>query len=261
MVTLPSVVEEVATRFLDQVDARLPGRVTGLFLHGSLCWGEFFATSDVDFVALWDELPTGADLDLLEAAHRATGAGAPARPFDGFHCTPATLAAPPTSSAALPVFYQGAFDRAGTIDVNPVTWHELAQRAVVVRGRVPHVHTDVDELVDFTRHNLDTYWRDVAAEVDLVGPEVIGADDGAVVWIVLGAARLHHVLARGEITSKSGAGRHVVDSLDPRWHRVAREALRIREGATLPGLYDDPGERGRDTAELLSWLIADGTLG
>lgn len=77
--------------------------------------------------------------------------------------------------------------------------------------------------------------------------------------MVLGAARLHHLLARGSITSKSGAGRYVIESLDPQWHPIAREALRIREAPGDPGFYVDTGARGRDMYDLLVWLVTDGT--
>ena len=84
---LPAAVSDLTTLFLREVDDRLPGRLVGLFLHGSLCWGEFFPGSDVDFIGLWDELPAGADLESLQAAHQATRDRLPERMFDGFHCT------------------------------------------------------------------------------------------------------------------------------------------------------------------------------
>jgi hypothetical protein len=50
-----------------------------------------------------------------------------------------------------------------------------------------------------------------------------------VVWIVTGVSRLHYTLATGEITSKDGAGRHALATFPERWHRIVREALRIRK--------------------------------
>jgi hypothetical protein len=64
---------------------------------------------------------------------------------------------------------------------------------------------------------------------------------------------------QGEITSKSGAGRYVVEQLDRRWTLVAREALRIRESPDSPGLYEDLARRGQDMFDLLAWLVEDGT--
>ena len=256
--TLPQPVSELTTLFLHEVDDRLPGRLAGLFLHGSLCWGEFFASSDIDFVGVWDELPAGGDLELLQAAHRATGDRYPSPIFDGFHCTPADLAASPAAIAHRPVFYQSEFNGAGTIDINLVTWHELAERGITIRGDRPTVYTNVDELLDFTRTNLDTFWRGIAQQVDDGTVAELGAHDASIAFVGLGPARLHHLLATGELTSKSGAGRYVRDTLNPRWSLIAQESLRLRENPETPGLYADPAQRGQDAAELLHWLINDG---
>jgi hypothetical protein len=86
----------------------------------------------------------------------------------------------------------------------------------------------------------------------------LGAHDDSVAYLGLGPARLHHLLVTKELTSKSGAGRYVRDSLDPRWNLIARESLRIRESPGTASLYDDSGQRGQDAQDLLTWLIADG---
>jgi hypothetical protein len=251
---LPTPVSDHTTRFLAELDRRLPGRLVGLFLHGSLCWGEFFPGSDIDFVGLWDELPSGGDLEALGAAHRATSG----LTFDGFHCTAADLAAPPAGIDHRPAFYQGEFDPAGTIDINPVTWHELAERGIAVRGEIPEVHTDRTGLLAFTRNNLATFWSGIAEQVENGDVEALGAHDESVAFLGLGPARLHHLLATKELTSKSGAGRYVRDRLDPRWNLIARESLRLREDPGSPGLYGSVADRGRDAAGLLTWLVTDG---
>lgn len=256
---IPDEVADLTASFLREADVRLPGRVQGLLLHGSLAWGELFPGSDVDFVAVWDRLPRDADLDDLASVHAVTRARHPDRTFDGFHCTADDLRRDPREVGTRPVFYEGAFAAAGAVDINPVTWCELAERPVVVRGAAPEVRADLDALVTYTRENLATYWRSQLEQVEAAGGDEAGALDGTITWIVLGPARLHHLLRHRRMTSKSGAGRYVRDELDPRWDRIAREALRLREDPASPSLYDDLEQRGRDATGLLRWIVEDGT--
>lgn len=259
---LPVEVVRLTDEFLACVDDGAPGLVTDLYLHGSLCWGEFFDGSDLDFVAVLGRTPDVEALAALARAHERVREEFPGRRYEGFHCRRSDLEGPPHAVARVPVHYQGAFDPDGDLDVNPVTWHELAERGLVVRGALPAVHTDLEALLAFTRDNLDTYWRSTLAQIDTAidehGPPAVGGEDGTVAWVTLGAARLHHLLARRELTSKSGAGRYVLDSLDARWHPLAVDALAIREQPGSPSSYDDLGQRGLDVRDFLSWAVEDG---
>lgn len=257
---LPSDVSEVTSHYLREVDRAVPGLVTGLYLHGSLCWGEFFAGSDVDFVAVLDHRPGREELRALELVQSALTETS-AVTFDGFHCTARDLAKPPAESPPLPVFYGGRFEEHGHLDVHPVTWHELAERGITVRGRPPAdlgIHTDREALRTFTHNNLDTYWRNTSEQLDRATDDEIGELEWTAEWCVLGVARLHHLLATGELTSKSGAGRHIVEHLPEEWHRIGQEALRLRERPEDASLYSSAGERGADVRAFVAWGIKDG---
>ncbi len=77
-------------------------------------------------------------------------------------------------------------------------------------------------------------------------------------WGALGAPRLHHLLATGRPTSKSGGGRWALESF-PEHREVVLEALRVRERPDAPSTYAaDPARRARDLTALMADVIADG---
>jgi len=256
--TRPAEVVAVTDEFLAYIEASRPSLIHGLHLHGSLCWGEFFEDSDIDFVAVLSRAPNPEDLEALRSAHAQVRESMPHRRYEGIYCQIGDLARPPSDLGPLPVHFAGVFDPAGRAGVNLVTWHELAERGIQVRGGKPRVHTDLESLLTFSWENLATYWQRFHAQMVDAGDLAVGADPSAVVWAALGVARLHHLLARRELTSKSGAGRYILEALDERWHPLADEALAIRERPARPSTYSDQGQRGRDVREFLAWAIDDG---
>jgi Domain of unknown function (DUF4111) len=259
-VPLPDQVTEVTSRFLTEIDERAPGLVEGLYLHGSLALtGEFFAGSDIDFVAVLRARPSDADLAALAAAHEAVRAARPRPLFEGIHMIRADLAGPPDACPDLPFIHDGVFGRAGRFEINPVTWHELARHAIAVRGPAlagQDVWADDAVLWDFSHANLRTYWARVA-ELQVALPERAGLPE-VTEWSVLGISRLHHLLATGSMTSKSGAGRYALTAFGPRWHPIITEALRARERPDEPSTYPDGATRGQDTIEFTAMALKAG---
>lgn len=120
----------------------------------------------------------------------------------------------------------------------------LAQSGVAVRGPavgVLGVHTDWPALAEATLRNLDEYWAPWLARA---GRGPLGLTPWATAWGVLGVARLRHTLAAGRVTSKTEAAGYALGTADQRWHRVIREALRIRVGGAP--LYRNPWRRRAD---------------
>ena len=252
---LPGAVVETCQTFLAAVPEDLVG---GLYLCGGLALGEWVpGRSDVDFVATLTRRPSARDVEDLRAAHERVRRAHPATSFDGAHVLVADLRADPADCPAGPVTLQGRFDPRGRLDP-VVAWHELAAAGLTVSGPPVGgigVWADHEALRRHTRHNLDTYWRGLAERLAAAPQEV---DDEACCWAVLGAPRLHHLLRTGAMTTKSGAGRWALGCYPERFHRVLREALRIREG----GRDEYSGEaavRARHTAELTAYVVAAGT--
>jgi hypothetical protein len=260
-VQLPDEVCQICADFLRLVDARAAGLVEGLYLHGSLGWGEYFTgQSDVDFVAVLAERPGPAEVDQLVDVHAVLRELYPAPHFDGCYVVRDDLAAPPDQCPDVPGTLSGEFERSGRISLNPVTWHELARYGVTVRGPAlteAAVWTDDVALRSFSYDNLTSYWARWPDSLTR-NPDWAGGP-WAAMWCVTGVSRLHHLLATGRMTSKSGAGRYALTAFGPEWHPIVREALRARERPAEQSGYDaDPAARARDTIAFTTMAIDAG---
>jgi hypothetical protein len=214
--------------------------------------------SDVDVIALCAAPPTDAELDALPGAHR------PGTPHvdvtyltaDDLRRDPATVS-PPSS-------LEGRFERAGGFMANPVTWRELATRAIAVRGEPldgDAIWFDADVLRRWNVANLDRYWAGQIATwrgADLSDAglaDLLVRDAYGLQWLVLGVPRLHCTIATLDVTSKTGAGRHALQIADRRWHPVIETAIALRADRDAP-LAATPAQL-RDAVALCEWLVAD----
>ncbi|HLN75420.1 MAG TPA: hypothetical protein VK204_00165 [Nocardioidaceae bacterium] len=258
---LPRPVREVTGLFLSLVDEAAPGLVEGLYLHGSLGFGEWYdGRSDIDYVAVLADRPDEKSVDLLRKVHDEVSSTFQRPPFDGFHLTWDDLARSPYSCPDLPCTQAGFFYDEARLDVHPVTWHELARHGVTVRGPdLPEVDiwTDDQALRRYTRENLGTYWREQADAIARF-PAEAGKPD-IVAWCVLGVSRLHHLLATGELTSKTGAGRYAAEAFGERWRLIITEALAVRVTGATSGAYEDaPERRAEDTIAFTDMVVGSG---
>lgn len=252
----PGPVQDLCDRFLSLAPH---GLVTGLYLTGGIGFGEWVeGKSDVDFVATLAHRPSDSEVEQLREVHAQLATLSPID-FDGMHVLVSDLTSDPRQLPPVPVVLHHAF-RVAHLD-QLVAWHELAWHGVTVTGHVPStlgIWTDEAVLREHTVNNLDTYWRSLAAQLASSSPDEPEAElDYACCWCVLGVARLHHLIVTGEMTTKSGAGRWGLSFYDERWHRVLREALRLRGGGEPE--YADQASRLQDTTGFTAYVVERGT--
>jgi hypothetical protein len=255
----PHEVRTVCAMFLEHVDEAAPGLVEGLYLHGSLGFGEWYGgRSDIDYVAVLSRRPDPATTAVLRDVHARVADTFPRPAYDGFHLTWDDLVRPPRVVGDVPCTQGGIFHDAARLDVHPVTWHELAWHGVVVRGPEPSrlpIWTNLDELRAYTHADLGSYWAEQAVALRRFPAEAARADIAA--WVVLGVPRLHHLLATDRLTSKNGAGHHVVDVFGDTWRPLVAEALAYRATGERAGLLADE-ELAAQVVELADLVVQAG---
>ena len=114
------------------------------------------------------------------------------------------------------------------------------------------VWTSLDVLRDFTADNLNTYWRSNAESLATT-PSEGGAEDACCcsssAWPVCTTCSHRRVTAKS-LRAAGGS------STPERWHRVLREALRVREGGP-DECGDDRDAPGHDTAAFTAFVVAE----
>ena len=256
-------VQTLTQAFLANADQEAPGLVQGLYLTGSVALGDFRPhTSDVDFVIITEHHLTGDDLGALRRAHSRTRHQVPGPQFNGVHLTWGDLNRDSAECGPVPSVTNGRFRARAGADVNPVTWHVLADHGVTVRGPHP-VELDVwdepESLRAWSLGSLDEQWRRWREKAGrLVTPRGLAALGSlAPSWSVLSVSRLHFTLKTGEITSKSGAGRYALHAFPERWQRIVNECLRVRRGAQAPSLYESALARRRAALDYIEMVLDD----
>jgi hypothetical protein len=259
---LPAEVRALTMRYLSEVDAALPGFIEGLYIVGSVALGAWQAgPSDIDTIIVTSRVTEGDDLAALAEIHASLSA----QPhLDGIYLDPDTFAAQPIDQRMVPFVVNGQFRTDKPCgELNPVVWMILQRYGMAVRGPAVAdlgISVDSSALREFNLNNLKTYWAPSANEVRaaLRGvPDDTPADATdvaceAVVWCVLGPARLHYTLANDDFISKAGAGAYLVENF-PAYGPLADRAIRWRQGEPVTFTTAD----GRAAADSIDAIVAN----
>jgi hypothetical protein len=270
---LAELPRDAAEDLLARLDRAVPGRIAGFYVVGSASMGAFRpGRSDVDFVAIVDGDFRPVELRTLRALHVGRWLSALIHDAvlrrrwplvcNGVYLKAGDLSHSPLEVTPLAGHVTGRFRAASRegFDVNPVTWYVLAHHGVALRGpdrdRL-QIYADDAELRAWVLANLNSYWRRWASRVRPVGLSIRGVPPRRLAASgVLGAPRLHHTIATGEITTKEAAARYALEVFDPPWHGLIEEAIAYWRGEPPSEPYRrHPHRRDRDAVEFVGCVI------
>ena len=245
------------------VDGKLPGRIRGLYLTGSVALDDYRpGRSDIDFVAVSDTALERSELEVLQRVHAELRRAMPQRTggpkLDGVYLTWADLAAAPVGLSSA-YCLRGRFEAKGDFAINPVTWRTLHRHPVALRGPAqPVVHHDDQMLREWCRESLRRYWGSYVRQARGWGMyRLYSLNRELAVWGVLGASRPHATIRTGEMISKTAAGTYALEVFPSRWEPIVRDAIAGRGGGERSS-YRSMFARRSDALDFMEYVISDG---
>jgi hypothetical protein len=252
---IPPAVQQVLDEYIALVHEALPDLLVGLYLHGSLALGAFDPRlSDIDFISITSRHCSAADIDSLRAIHDTLRRRYPQMLLEGSYLQWNDLGCFDDTIPPRPYIHDGTMQASGHFDINAVTWWVLKYRGIAVVGPPADqldYDVDWDDLIAKMHHNMKTYWAGFTRNPRRMA--WLLADDG-IQWVVLGVLRQFYTFRERSITSKTGAGLYGLQHTPQRWHRLIKEALDIRAGATGSS-YRSRLVRARDAYRFLQTII------
>jgi hypothetical protein len=256
---LPPEVSTTMAAYARMIDDKLPGRITGLYLSGSLALDDYQAgRSDIDFVAVGDAPLQCSELATLRRIHGELRRKVRGPQLDGVYLTWSALAAAPVG-LSVPYCLRDRFEAKGDFAVNPVTWCTLHRHALALRGPArPIVYHDDQMLREWCRERLRSYWGFWVRSAKGYGVHrLYSLTHELVVWAVLGVARAHATIRTGEMISKTAAGAYALEVFPAHWAAIVRDALAGREDGNAKSSYRDIFKRRREALAFMDYVIAD----
>ncbi len=254
-------INAVLRQLLDGCRSILGEHLIGLYLTGSLAFGDFEPTSsDIDFVAAISRAPDEATVTALRQMHAGLGAGGSgggdgkeggtAVPrLEGFYVPLATLRQPEPTIPNQDVF----FAEGSRLGEHRLRWdwvidcYLLREHGVALDGPPPAALIDPisrEQLIASVRASLRHDWSQHVDGPEWMRPRTEQA------FVVLTMCRAWYVLTCGEFVSKPEAARWAQRHLPPEWAPLIDRALDWRTDATR----DDAALR--ETLRFLQFTLA-----
>lgn len=226
---IPEPVQPLLECYISAMEQQLPGLLRGFYIVGSIALNGFNERfSDIDFVAIVAHKASEADLESIASIHKATEKEFPKWGMSGVYLQFDDLGKSADETQAHPHFHDGKFHKEAYSGINPVTWWELKNHGIAIRGEEPlelPFSVDWNALIGWMRENLNAYWRGWTVRLDR---RIVLLSDWGIQWAVLGVLRQYYTLRENSITTKHGAAEYALASLPQEWHSLIQEAIDIR---------------------------------
>jgi hypothetical protein len=258
MSQIPELTQPMLQAYLAAVDTELPGFISAFYLQGSIALGAFNPRlSDLDFIAVLSCVASERQIAYLREIHTEIAKTYPHWPMQGSYLQMSDLGRN-SGVMPFPYYHDGVLHTDGRIDSDDVnwdiTWWLLKAHGIALKGAAPDeldYSVDWNALLTKLRRNLNTYW---AAYTRNPSRMAWLLSDYGIQWTVLGVLRQFYSFRERAITSKTGAGAYGLTCLPPRWHRLIREAMQIREQG-MGTLYPSRIMRALEAFQFLRTVI------
>jgi predicted nucleotidyltransferase len=232
-------VRAILERLLSDVQAVLGKRLVGLYVHGSLAYGDFNPqTSDIDFlIVTTDSLPAEIFFSLKELHAHLFTSGLPwSQKLEGAYLPHEHLRRHDPAHGPIPWLGTDghfAWEKLGS-DWIIQRW-VLREKGIVVTGPPLKPMIDpvsADDLREAVRGSLREWWSP-----PFPSPERFQSNEYQV-YAVLTMCRSLYVLEHGAIASKPEAACWAMKTLDEPWVRLVGEALAWQNGKSFDKLKE-----------------------
>jgi hypothetical protein len=252
---IPEVVIPALESYLVQINHRLPGFLDAFYIVGSIALDEFNRHfSDVDFIAVTNHPATEQESKALYEIHQKVERTYPHWKLSGVYLLPSDLGKLSREIGERITFHDGKLDLQSDFEANPVTWWILKNGGIPVLGVDPSelsITVDENYLVTWTLGNMNTYWKSWTRQP---GKLFALLSDWGIQWAVLGVARQFYTIREKKVITKKRSGEYALTVLPEQWHRILREAIRLRtksDGA----LYRSRFVRMREALNFIKYSI------
>ncbi|HEX7540928.1 MAG TPA: aminoglycoside adenylyltransferase domain-containing protein [Anaerolineales bacterium] len=227
-------------KLLTNVQAVLGTRLVGLYIHGSLAYGDFNPqTSDIDFLVVTDDHISGETFSALKDMHTRLFASGPAwsQKPEGAYIPKDDLRRHDPAHTPVPwLGVDGHFALETLVSDWVIQRWILREKGIAVAGPPLKAMMDplgADDLREAVRVSLREWWSP-----PFPSPERFQSDEYQA-YAVLTMCRSLYLLENGMVASKPAAARWAQFALGDRWIGLIEEAARWREGLEFDRL-DEP---------------------
>lgn len=263
MKCLPEKVKEVVDEHIKVIELSLPKFLEAYYIYGSVSFGVFdYGNSDIDFIAVINRKATEIDINILIKIHDDMQRKFHKTILDGMYLLKDDIESLSKGEITCLRFNDGVFKGIKTFDTNSVDAFELKKYGITVKGKeiANFKYTvDFDILTNKMKENINTYWLKWVntyrrfSSIRFIGLLI---SLKTIEWGVLGVSRLYYTFMERDIASKVGAGEYALRTVPLRWHKIIKEAMRLRKN-NKRSFYNSIFKRRIDTINYIDYIIQE----